>query len=156
MLVYNKQSVRTNITYPCLEWQPHQSVFQISPTRLTVKYRWDLTVFIHELELLASGAQYFVMKHLGFSKTVMKNRYVICVLVILHLLMVTCYRNMQQTSHYSIYCVLTELSFWSYYNINGWILPKKKKFVTCLSQLIPSCVFLSNFKTQLFITNPPF
>ena len=32
---------------------------------------------------------------------------------------------------------------------------KKKKISTCLSQLIPSCTFLSNFKTQLLITNPP-
>jgi len=94
MLVYNKQSVGTNVTYPCLEWQPHQSVFQISPTRLTVSYRLDLTVFIHELELLASGAQDFVMKHLRFSKTVTKSMCANRVLVILHLLMVTCYRNM--------------------------------------------------------------
>ena len=37
--------------------------------------------------------------------------------------MVTCNRNMQQTLYYSIYCcVLTERSFWLYYNTTGQLL----------------------------------
>jgi hypothetical protein len=94
MLVYNKQCVRTNIIYPRLEWQPHLSVSPISPIRLTASYRWDVTVSIHELDLLASGAQNFVMKHLRFSKTVTKSMHATSVLTILHPMMVTCNQNM--------------------------------------------------------------
>jgi len=34
-----------------------------------------LTLFIHKLELLASGAQYFVTKHLRVSEMVTKSMY---------------------------------------------------------------------------------
>jgi hypothetical protein len=89
-----------------------------------------------------------------FQKTVTKCMYATHVLAILHLMVVTCNQNMQQTSYYCIHCcVSNEQSFWLYNNTTGWHLSKIKIF-TC-PQLIPSCPFLGNFKTKQLITIPP-